>query len=64
MSAIEFQDFMTSNFTKQQLMPLTRDLTAMPLVQPVGQLQPRGIDPFNVNIQPTLLPPIAMPYEN
>jgi len=66
MSSIEFQDFMTSNFTKQQLMPLTRDLTAMPLVQPIGgQLQPIGIDPFNLNIQPTAnISLTGMPYGN
>lgn len=66
MSSIEFQDFMTSNFNKQQLMPLTRDLNAMPLVQPVGgQLQPIGIDPFNLNIQPVgNISLSGMPYGN
>lgn len=64
MSSIEFQDFMTSNFNKQQLMPLTRDLNAMPLVQPIG-LQPIGIDPFNLNIQPVGdISLSGMPYGN
>ena len=62
MSSIEFQDFMTSSFNKQQLMPLTRDLTAMPLVKPVN-LQPMGIDPFN--IQPVGNVSLSgMPYGN
>ncbi len=36
MNAMQFQDFMTSNFSKQQLMPLTRNLSQNPLVQPVS----------------------------
>lgn len=63
MSSIEFQDFMTSNFNKQQLMPLTRDLTAMPLVQGVN-LEAIGIAPIDpFNIQPTAdLSLMGMPY--
>jgi hypothetical protein len=55
MSDLQFQDFMISNFSPEQLMPLTRNLNTMPLVESVGMMQPM---PSTIGIQPIALDPL------